>query len=135
MKPAAHQHEQGTHCQCLPVVERTGSAEKAENGDRHRRRLRTRNEQCRAKFTMLTVKANTAPTSSARRMSGQSISSQTRCGSAPNIPCSFAQTGRNAAHGGQVLRMTNGIATNVCAMGTRTIELRRLSGGLSSEMM
>ena len=71
---------------------------------------------------MLTVNAKTAATSSARPMMGSSTSRQTRQGDAPSTAAASRQSGFSPRSAGSSVRTTNGKATSVCAIGTRTGE-------------
>ena len=78
--------------------------------------------------------ANPAATSAARATIGKSTSRHTRAGGAPSIAAASRRRGSMARSTGLITRMTNGIAIKACAIGTRTHDVRRSSGGLSSAM-
>ena len=81
---------------------------------------------------MLIVKANTAPTNTARPTIGSSTSRHTCQGDAPNTAAASRQCGLSPRSAGGTARTTNGKATRVCAIGTRTGDARRSNGGCPS---
>ena len=65
---------------------------------------------------------------------GTSTSRHTRAGDAPSIAAASRSRGSMARSTGVTVRTTNGIATSAWAMGTRSGEERRSTGGWSRVM-
>ncbi len=76
---------------------------------------------------MLTVKAKTAATSSARPTIGKSTSRQTWSGDAPSRAAASRRDGRIPCITGSSVRTTKGKATSVWAMSTSKGDVRSLS--------